>query len=137
MNNIRRQTASVLAVQGESGNILPTPVAGRGAKTPCNRKARNFFCYVLDLLSLVALAVAGIALLTAMYSTAGANEAALFGVFHQALVLAVSGFLVARSYQIVALLWNEPQEKMRDLPAQLSSGRIEVLADHKNLERAA
>ena len=98
-------------------------------------KNRNLVCYALDILSMAALIGAALALLSALFLAGASVESILMASFRGALMLAVAGFLAARTYEIGLLLKAEPVPE-RTAEA-FSDDNIEALPSHERLPRAA
>ncbi len=99
-------------------------------------KNRNWFCYSLDMIGLVLLAGAGLALVGAFWFSGTPVETVAIGAFRTGLEVAVGSFLLARSFEI-ALILKRDRVTEKPVLESFSSDNVEQLPTRDNLPRAA
>jgi len=100
-------------------------------------KNRNLLCYALDYISIAALACAGLALLAAIVLAGADLEAVLMNTFPVALKVAVGGFLLARAFEVVAVLRTVPVAPVVEADDAFTVSNVEALPEVGQLPRAA
>ena len=101
-----------------------------------NMKNRNWFSYSLDMMGLVMLVGAGLALTAALWFAGATVETVLMGAFRTALQLAVGSFLVARSFEIALILKHEGAPA-KPAAETFVADNVEQLPQRESLPRAA
>jgi len=94
---------------------------------------RHWICYALDILGIIGLGAAGLALLSGLLFAGHAAEGILILAFRLTLGFSLGAFMLARGLEIFRLLMADPNAAE---PATAPAANVEVIAQRR-LKRAA
>lgn len=140
-NTLRNEQPGLRAALDFATAVADYPGADTVGDNRRGAMASTSLCRVLDMLGLAWLATAICALLGFLYVDDLAEQSACFELFRLTLILAVGGFLAARSGQLAQRMRNEScalaQVASAPAPVPLFDDRNTITSAQQPMERAA